>query len=175
MTQRALVEFAGDAAADAEQDQPHRAADGRIGSVARAENVPAAIHSDLPCDGAVDDDQRSDHMRGGLNAVEIESRVGHGEHRRAHHWRVLGFAAGHHHVDGQQFIGQAAPSRRDPGDEVVGLSPQHVQHRGHPGRGGRDDGKSVTPRLVEVMLDKIAFRGDHCGHGVASLTLLGQP
>ncbi len=63
-------------------DQPDRAADGRVGPEARTEQVPARVEPDLAGDRAVDDQHRAGRIRGALDAVQVERLAEDGLDRR---------------------------------------------------------------------------------------------
>src|SRR3546814_6408948 len=89
MAERRLVEVAGPAAADVEQDHPDRAADGRVGAIAGAEAVMPGVHADLLADRTVHHQERRHHMRRRLHAVEIEGLIAEREQRSEEHTSEL--------------------------------------------------------------------------------------
>src|SRR3990172_6561882 len=62
-------------AADRDENQPYRAADGRVGTKARSEHTGVAIHVQLLSNRPVKQERRADVAGGRLHAVEIETRL----------------------------------------------------------------------------------------------------
>src|SRR5262245_58655813 len=122
MAQRALVEQTWPAAADIEQHQPQRAANGRIRAVARPKYVAAGAHAYRVPDRPVHHQEWCGHMRCGLYSIQVEWRFAKREHRRLDYRRVLGPATRHDHVDRQHFTREAAPTRRHAAYHAPGLA-----------------------------------------------------
>ncbi|MDT4849015.1 hypothetical protein FQZ97_831240 [compost metagenome] len=164
VTQRALVQVAGPAAAHVEHDEAQGPADGGVGAVAGAEGVDAAVHADFAGDRPVDHEQGRGHVRGCLHPVEVEGLVGNGLYARQHHRRVFGLAAGHHHVDGQDFTRKLAPARCDAGfyEVCVPAQPGHDLVDLFPGR--RHNRQAVGEAPLVVVLDQV-YSGRHHAHG----------
>jgi len=92
---------------------------------------------------------------GRLHTVEIECPVGERQHRGADDRRILGAAAGHHHVDGEYLAGQRAPARRHFAFDELRVAAERSHDRVDLFLGGRDDGKSVRPSAFVVKFDEI--------------------
>ena len=120
-------------AADVLPDQPHGAADGRVGAPPWAEDARARIDVERLADGPVHDEQGRHRVRGARHADQGEGGIADRLDARDHHRHVLGPAARHDGIDGDLLDGGAPQPRRDKGNQLVSLSPTRL-HRGRDAR-----------------------------------------
>ncbi|MNC84731.1 hypothetical protein D3C83_02960 [compost metagenome] len=163
VSQCALVEQPRPAAADVEQHEAQRAADGGVGAVARAEHIAAGVHADRAAHRPVHHQQRTRHVSRGLHAVQVEARIAQGEQRCFDHRGVFGPAAGHHHVDRQHFAREAAPARRHAAHQLPAVAAECVYGCRDFLRRGWNERQAVGVAALIVELDEIgAFRCLRC-------------
>src|SRR3989304_5796795 len=82
-------------AADRDENQTYRAADGRIGSKTRTKNTGVAIDVEPFSNRSVEQERRADVAGGRLHAVEIETRLADRFDRGDNDGEVFRQAAGH--------------------------------------------------------------------------------
>jgi len=85
--------------------------------------------------------------------VELVRGVGDPLRRRHQDRHVLGPAAGHHRVDGQELGPEDPVALGDLAQHVVGAEAGRVEEGAHPRLGGRDHGQAVRPAALVVELD----------------------
>ena len=149
---RRSVAAAGQPAAHVHQHQAKRAADGHVRAEALAEGVVAAVEPDLLRDGAVDDQERRDGMRGGLDGVQVERRLRHRFDRGEQHREVFRPAARHDGVDGELLDRGLPLPRRQDGDHLAPVAGRLPQELGHAALRRRDDRQAVGPAPLDVEL-----------------------
>src|SRR3990172_104994 len=82
-------------AANRDENQPYRAADGRVGTKARSEHTRVAIDVELFSNRSVEQERRADVAGGRLHAVKIETRLADRFDGGDNDWQILRQAAGH--------------------------------------------------------------------------------
>ena len=102
-------------------------------------------------DRAVDDEGRVDGCRGGIDAVELEIRIGdRGEHGDQQ-FQCCGRRAGHDRVD-DDFLHRAFDIAGQARHHLIRVAIILGQKAANPGIGRRNDGQSVAPALLDGEL-----------------------
>ena len=163
-THAAAVEDTGPLLKHIDEDQAQRTPDGRVGSVAGAEQVVGAVQLNLAPDRSVDDGQQPGGVGYGgylMNAVgiEFEQRL----HRRQHDGEIAGSASRHYGIGRGLLRGQGSPANLNFSQHGVGSQANRIQHGLHPVRRGRHHGQAVSPAPPVTFLDSVQAIGilDH--------------
>src|SRR5207245_2317134 len=162
------VSRAGEPAPHIHQEQAHGAADGHVGAEALAEGVVARVDLELARDGAVDDHERRDGMRGRVDGVAVEVGSGEGVDRGDDHGQVLGSGAGHDGIDGDALHGRLALARGQDGHHLARIAIGPAEALAHGLVRGRDDGQPVRPAalLIEAVDGRVgAVQPERLGRG----------
>ena len=132
-------------AAEVPETQAHRAAERRVGAVARAEDPGTGVHAETGGGRPVHDQEGRHGMGGRLDAVEVERRIEHRLERRDQDRHRLRPAAGHDGVDRDLLDRRLCPERRDLSDDVVRVRVDPREHRLDARLGRRHDRQPVRP------------------------------
>ena len=130
-----------------EQHEPHRAAHGRVGTVARSERARARVEVGARRDLAVHDDERRHRMRRRVHPAQVQlgaaERADCGEDDGEH----FGTAPRQHRVHGDRAAGNNAAPRLQDGERLVRITGRGREHRVDPFGRRRHDRQSVAPTV----------------------------
>ena len=146
------VAGAGRAATDVEQDQPQRPADGGVGTKGGTEAAVAGLNAQPAGNRSVDHHHRRDGVGGGLDAVEVEQRIGDRLHGGDHHRQVFRPATSHHRIDGDPLHRRLTLARRQRSHHLIAGPRRCRQHLLHRCFGRWNDWQPVRPPLFVVQL-----------------------
>src|SRR3989454_705959 len=155
-------------ATDVLEGQTHRAPDHGVGAVALAERVGAGVDPEPRRDRTVDDEERRAGMRGRLDRVEVEARIGERTDRGDDDRQVLGQGARERRVDGDRLEGCHSLARYERRDHLGAVASEAPEDASHALLGRREHGQPVRPALGDGEVLKrveIARRAGRCSGG----------